>query len=172
MHKSCRAKEVCADLNSPCAVTSSLNYWHKMVLYAFPNFCLSIPPLLVAWHLLHRCFSQAIARLFFKWLLPADVPQSPGVCVCCPLHWAETQQCPWHIVVPLPLGAAGSMARHSSDSSAAARLLGDTFPSATGLPAPLLAAYKPTTWAAQSSFLCCLEWTWIIAAERVPKTKN
>lgn len=81
MHKSCRAKEVCADLNSCCAVTSSLHYWHKMILYAFPNFCLAIPPLLVVCHLLHRCFSQAIARLFFKWLLPADVPQSPGVCV-------------------------------------------------------------------------------------------
>lgn len=38
-------------------------------------------PLLVVCHLLHRCFSQAIARLFFKWLLPADVPQFPGVCV-------------------------------------------------------------------------------------------
>lgn len=37
MHKSCTAKEVCADLNSPCAATSSLYYRHKMVLVLSPT---------------------------------------------------------------------------------------------------------------------------------------
>lgn len=74
MHKSCIVKQVCADLNSPLPVTSSPQG-------AFSHFYLSILPFLLVCHLLHRCFSQAIARLFFKWLLPADVSQFPGECV-------------------------------------------------------------------------------------------
>lgn len=138
-----------------------------MVLYAFPNFCLPIPPLPVLCHSLHRCFSQAIARLFFKWLLAADVPQSPGVCVV-----PSTElKLSCALFVPQPLCGAGSMARHSTDSSAPARLLGDNSPQQQP-------PCSPPGWSqthslgAQSSLLCCLELACIIAAERAPKKKK
>lgn len=94
----------------------SLPYWWRVIC------CTDVSP---------KPLQGYFSSDFFQQMFP-----SPQVCVCCPLHWAETLRRAWHIVVPLSLCGAGSRARDSSDSSAPAWW---HFPSATGLPPPLLA---------------------------------
>ena len=124
-------------------------------------------------HFLHRCFSQAISGLFFQWLLPADVPQFPGVCVVLPTEpnlsdALDILQC--RCLFKLE----GLQHCTSLTSLCSCQATWWWFPSTTGLPASLLAGssgYKLTTWAAQSSFLWCLKWTCVIAVECVPNSR-
>lgn len=91
-------------------------------------------------------------------------------CMRCPLHWAETQRCTWHITVPCCLfeleGLQHCTSMTSLCSCQAARWW---FPSATGLLAGSSSCLA--TLAAQSSFLWCLKWTFVIAVEPVPKRR-
>lgn len=94
----------------------------------FFNFCLSILPLLLVCHLLHRCFSQAIARLFFKWLPPADVFQFPGVCVALSTELKLSDALDILQCRAVSLSWRVCNIAHQWHPSAPVRLLGDGFP--------------------------------------------
>lgn len=111
----------------------SLRYWWRVIC------CTDVSP---------KPLQGYFSSDFFQQMFP-----SPQVCVLSsPLSRNSAVRSTYcGASVPLWCRVHG---RHSSDSSAPARLLGDTSPQQQD---PLLPSWLVTTWAAQSSFLCCLK---------------